>query len=98
MVAFLTFTGRSDLLFGLSPARHWVLPIPRFRVSIVNQLRHQRTIAPVCSTVMAHSHVLMVYKRMLTLAQRLPAADRGGARNQIRAAFRENRDERNEGR
>ena len=41
---------------------------------------------------------LAVYKRMLKLAQRLPATDRMSAKEQIRAAFRENKEERNEAR
>jgi hypothetical protein len=40
---------------------------------------------------------LAVYRRMLLLARRLPStAERGDARTQIRAAFREHRHERNE--
>ncbi len=41
--------------------------------------------------------VLAVYRRMLSLARRLPSpAERGDARTQIRAAFREHQHERNE--
>lgn len=40
--------------------------------------------------------VLAMYRRMLRLATRLPAADRAEARTQIRAAFRDNKEERNE--
>lgn len=40
--------------------------------------------------------VLGVYRRMLTLARRLPAADAADATRQIREAFRANKDERSE--